>query len=251
VAIHVKKRKFKVIFMEQEPGLRVERRLGLQVNISRHTLASFSTVCFSGQVIEAGSKLVTAYEFPASCRRGAILMSRDDHSHLLVLFNIEMQYVGRHACKVIYTGADYEPTLMQKQLLYLARRVHEEDEKEEMLDAELSRQPIWSLVHSEYGPSNSRSSFAYLPNNRVAFAKIMVHDISDSNNGANLVLHVHIQDHSERPHEPYELPGSDVPISFLSDLMKSTYPEERRTAIQPRRFRKKKTGSSPAQKPTS
>jgi hypothetical protein len=227
--MEVKERDSKVIFMKQEPGLRVERRLGLRAIISRHTLASFSTVYCSAQVIEAYSKLTTAYDFPASCRRGAILMSGDDHSHLLILFNIEMQYVGRHACKVIYTGADSEFTLMQEQLYYVAHKVHEASEKEKMLEAELSRQPIWNLIHSKYGPSNSRSSFAYLPHNRVAFAKIMVHDISDGNNGGNLVLHVHIQDHSERPHEPYELPGSAIPV-----------PEEKRTANHSWGFKKKR-----------
>ena len=52
--------------------------------------------------------------FPLDCRRGAVLMQGKDRSHLLVLFNVEMQNSGRYACKILYgppVGPHFQDTV--------------------------------------------------------------------------------------------------------------------------------------------
>lgn len=210
VSVTAKKGTSKVVFMKQEPGQRVKERLGLLANISHNTLMSFPMVCCSAEVTRAIPPGYTSYRFPPSCRRGAILMTGHDQSHLLILFNIEMQCVRQYICKVIYADAKHKSAPWEKQLYRLARKIHESVfHKKAILAQEISREPSWSLTHGNYGPSNSRSSFAHLPNDRVVFASIVLQSGLDSKDFSNLVLEVNILDHSERPQEPYEsgVPG--------------------------------------------
>ncbi|KAH6870736.1 heterokaryon incompatibility protein-domain-containing protein [Alternaria rosae] len=222
MTIEVYQRAPTVIFMSQEPGIRVEKRRPLQVVISQDILMLFDKVYCSARVDQSavsGADAIQAYTFPVGCRRGAILMPGYGYN-LLLLFNVELQHVGRYTCKVIYAGDrfrfhDYLGTKVQEQILRMARklqvlRIKRESQKtnqttEAALVDELEQLPMWNRIHGDSGPPNNRTSFADLPDDRRILAKFAPYDALDSRDDGNLVLHIDMLDQSEGPQELFEL----------------------------------------------
>ncbi|KAE8868187.1 hypothetical protein PTNB29_02098 [Pyrenophora teres f. teres] len=107
------------IYMKQEPGHRVQRSSALVVSIPDGSGMFYYPICWSAVVralslerqdslnrrgityqYTPGSEI---YILPADHRRGAVLMQGKDRSHLLVIFNAEMENLGRYACKILYS----------------------------------------------------------------------------------------------------------------------------------------------------
>jgi len=196
-----------VIFMSQEPSIRVEKRRPLQVVISEDTLELIHRVYCSAEAhqLHVPSVAVTqAYRFPISCRRGAILLAGYYDINILIMFNIELQHVGRYACKVIYTGNRFDDNLTteQEEIHRIVDNIQNINLPEEAaLAAGLGQVPSWRLIHSGSGPPNNRTSFADLPLGRRILANFAPYDALDSRDDGTLELHVDLLDQSEGPHE--------------------------------------------------
>ena len=178
------------------------------------------TTSFSALV--EGKESQAEYRIPSDHRRGAILFQGPSRSHILILFNIEMQYVGQWACKVLYVPAesrlpDHELTTMQKTIQRACSTISllsDSTVSSQVLAAEIEKEPDWSLTHdNDHRPSNSRYSMAYLPNNHVAYAQIEKTVVRGM---ITLVLNVEFQDRSQELQRPYELVGSEVPIPLTT-----------------------------------
>lgn len=200
------------IFMSQEPSIRVEKRRPLQVVISEDTLRLFSIVYCSAKAHPLDVPSIAtdqAYTFPLNCRRGAILLAGNDYTnHLLILFNIELQHVGRYTCKLVYSGDedDEDVTIEQEKIHRLVRDMRKTDLSQEYaLAREIEEEPSWSLIHGDSGPPNNRTSFADLPDDAMILAKFAPYDVLDSSDDGNLVLHVDLVNQSESPQDLYEL----------------------------------------------
>ncbi|KAI4695376.1 uncharacterized protein J4E84_002002 [Alternaria hordeiaustralica] len=200
------------IFMSQEPSIRVEKRRPLQVVISEDTLRLFNTVYCSAKARPSDVPSIAtdqAYTFPLNCRRGAILLAGNDYTnHLLILFNIELQHVGRYTCKLVYSGDedDEDFTIEQEKIHRLVRDMRKTDLSQEYaLAREIEEEPSWSLIHGDSGPPNNRTSFADLPDDAMILAKFAPYDVLDNSDDGNLVLHVDLVDQSESPQDLYEL----------------------------------------------
>ena len=208
--IKVQERTPTVMFMSQEPSIRVENRRPLQVVISHDTMRFFCKVYCSADVhpLDVPSIASQGYTFPLGCRRGAILVDVYDSSYVLILFNIELQHVGRYTCKVIYSGDKFDEdlTIDQEKIHMVARRMKETGQNEMItLADEVEKEPNWSLIHGDSGPPNNRTSFADLFENRKILATFAPYDALDSSDDGNLVLHVDVLDEDESPQELYEL----------------------------------------------
>ena len=216
--IEVQERTPTVIFMSQEPSIRVEKRRPLQVVISEDTQRLFHTVYCSATAhpLDMPSMVLEqACTFPLNCRRGAILLAGWGHvRHLLILFNIELQHVGRYTCKLIYSGDEDEDylTIEQEKIHVIVRHmrdmrnVHKTKIPQEFaLANEVEKEPSWSLIHGDSGPPNSRTSFVNLPDGAMILAKFAPYNVLDDRNDANLVLHVDLVDQSGSPQSLYEL----------------------------------------------
>jgi len=202
----------KVIFMSQEPSIRVEKRRPLQVVISEDTQRLFHTVYCSATTHPLDMQsmaLEQACIFPLNCRRGAILLAGWGYvRHLLILFNIELQHVGRYTCKLIYSGDKDEDdlTIEQKKVHRIVRNMHKTKIPQEVaLANEVEKEPSWSLIHGDSGPTNSRTSFVGIPDGAIILAKFAPYDVLDGRNDANLVLHVDLVGQSGSPQNLYEL----------------------------------------------
>jgi len=192
-----------VVFMVQEPSTRVEKRRPLRVVIGEGIRLLFNGAhCSDYCGHEPRTAVVSAYQFPVRCRRGAVLLNKDYYSNLLILFNIELQHVGRYACKIIYAGDDKDNlTVEQERIHDMAYRVWIGN----TLASEIKKEPSWSLNHSGSGPPNNRTSFVDLSLSRRILAKFAPYDELDSRDDGNLVLHLDLLDQSEGPQELYEL----------------------------------------------
>jgi len=211
MAIKIEQRIPKVIFMSQEPSTRVEKQRPIQVVISEDTLELIRRVYCSVDVhpIDVpGKGTAQAYTFPLSCRRGAILLAGYDHINLLILFNIELQHIGRYACKIISAGneLDDDLTTEQEQIHRIAARMCNTDLLEDTaLADEIEQIPSWSLIHGDSGPPNNRTSFADIRRNRMILARFAPYDVLNSLDDSGLVLNIDMLDQSERPQELFEL----------------------------------------------
>jgi hypothetical protein len=210
MAIKDQERTPTVIFMSQEPSIRVEKRRPLQVVISKDILMLFPKICCSADVHQLGVPGMAtkqAFTFPLSCRRGALFLSEHHSSNLLVLFNIELQHVGRYTCKVIHAGNDYANLTTDQEHVHRMKWALDGTElpKEAILAGWLEQLPFWNLIHGDSGPPENRTSFADLPQDRIVLAKFAPYDALDSRDDGNLVLHVDMVDQSGSPKELYEL----------------------------------------------
>ena len=88
----------KTMFMKQEPEQNRQWRTGLPVRIWTRRDNLFRPIYWNTGVVALGRDLEgrDEHDVPSSCRRGAILFAGRDKSHILVLFNIEMQHIGRY-----------------------------------------------------------------------------------------------------------------------------------------------------------
>jgi len=200
-----------VMFMSQEPSIRVEKRRPLQVVLSEDTRGLFDKAYCSAKTHPENEKLAIkqAYTFPLDCRRGAILLvGYENINHVLILFNIELQHVGRHTCKIICSAdeLDDDPMMERARLHNMVQLFQGTNlPKEHALVRQIDLEPNWSLIHGDSGPLNNRTSFADLSLSRRILAKFAPYDAFDSRDDGTLVLHIDLLDQSEGPQELYEL----------------------------------------------
>jgi len=219
----------RTIFMKQQPEQSVGWRTGLLVRIPIGQKAFFRPTCWTADVtalkdVDEETDARAEYLIPSNCRRGAILFSGQDQSHLLVLFNIEMQHIERFACKAMYSPPStqrqkYPLTPSQKSIQDVADIVqnapnyngsHRSDAAYTSLvfAQQVAKEASWTLMHTDHSPSHSRRSFDYLPHGRAVYANIGLQTVRGQN---ALVLDVEIQDRLEGHSAPYELEGISIP----------------------------------------
>jgi hypothetical protein len=222
----------KAIFMKQEPEQSAAWRTGLLTLIPTGN-TFFSPVCWSADVatLKVNADSRAEYLVPASCRQGAILFAGQDNSHLLVLFNIEMQHIERFACKVIYSPPSFprkknnvSPT--QRLVQELANTIQtapryritygsrgsDKAYTSQIFAEQVAREAAFSLVDSDYRPSNSRCSFDYLPNNQAVYAHIGLQTLHEQ---ITLVLDIQFQDRSDSEWRLCELDGTPIPSKMF------------------------------------
>lgn len=210
MAIKVQERIPTVMFMSQEPSIIVEKRRPLQVVMGEDTIEAFKYRYCSAKVSPqyVSSTATQQYTFPLNCRRGALLLASNNYQHVLILFNIELQHVGRYTCKVISSGDEYkdELTTEQEKIHRVVRNMIETNLPQEYaLANEIEKEPSWSLIHGDSGPPNNRTSFADLPGDGMILAKFAPYDVLDSSDDGNLVLHVDFLYQLESTRDLYEL----------------------------------------------
>jgi hypothetical protein len=227
----------KSVFMKQEPEVLEKWRAGLLARVPAGDEAFYQPKYWNAAATALNTEPQREFLIPASCRRGAILFTGKDQSNLLVLFNIEMQHVGRYACKVQYSPPSFprrisknsKTTPSQKRIQQLVHVVEttpryigslirprtEAAHTTHIFADELAKEASWSLLHSDYGPSNSRSSFDYLPNDRAVFAHIGLQMVRGQH---TLVLDVEIREHLNEQMAPYEMDGTPIPTEPAEEV---------------------------------
>jgi hypothetical protein len=221
----------KTILMKQEPGKSVEWHSGLLVRIQRRLEQDYASIQFSPKItileLEKAPEDTTCYRVPSNCRRGSILFAGRDGTHLMILYNIELQRVGQFSCKALYSpprldDRTYDDTHLSKQQVLIQSLVSE------LEDWRVSNrnQPIasWfygeqqlSELHDSFINSNLRTSIVNLPQGNTVHANIAFQTVNEQ---TTLVLDIEFQKQSEELRSPYEL---DAPLSGVVDSKPQEY----------------------------
>jgi len=215
------------IFMKQEPTQNTAWRTGLIARVPTGDDSFYRPTAWNAYVSTSDNEAQTWYLIPASCRRGAILFTGKDRSNLLVLFNIDMQHIGRYACKVMYSPPSWslrklkppmpwqEPIQRVADIMETAYKYNlnnggiayrtDDPYRSDVFTHLVAKESSWTLLYGDLETSNSRRSFEFLPNNRAVYAEIGQQVIRGQ---TTMVLDVEVQDHSTELCRPYELDGT-------------------------------------------
>lgn len=220
------------IFMRQEPTQNTAWSTGLIARVPSGPDSSYQPTAWNAYVSTFDNDGQKWYFVPPSCRRGAILFTGQDRSNLLVLFNIEMQHVGRYACRVMYSPPSWslrklKPPMPWQEPIQRAADVMQAAHKYDLknhsstfrMDAEyksdvfadlVAKESSWNLLYSDHETSNSRRSFDFLPNDRAVYATIGLQVIRGQ---TTLVLDVELQDLPSGQCQLHELDGTPIPTN--------------------------------------
>jgi hypothetical protein len=196
----------RTILMKQEPEQDVEWPTGLRVRIQRHLMNKYDLEETTPTLSSLENIDGDAHEYlvPSGCRRGALIFSSRDGSHLVILYDIDLQRIGQFGCKALYcpprsTQLPDDIEELQQQVL-----VHNVVYK---LNGLWKWQLHLDLLYDSFVDSNSRTSIVELPNGNSIHANIAQQMVQGQN---TLVLEVQFRDRSEERGPPYEMDYTTV-----------------------------------------
>jgi hypothetical protein len=196
----------KTILMKQEPEQSVEWPTGLRVRIQPWLMYNYDLEETSPDLSPAGRCHTNAHDYlvPSGCRRGTIIFVGREGSHLVILYDIDLQRIGQFGCKALYCPPRStqlpDDTEELKQQVLVRNVVYK-----------LNGRRVWELdlnhLHDSFVDSNSRTSILDLPDGDTVSANIAQQTV---NGQSTLVLEIKLRDCSEEPGPPYEMDYTTV-----------------------------------------